>query len=206
MLTYQLMKQYKSPNISSNKTSAKQYNTKCYIHYKLFYTKIIRFDDKIYKPSKGTTMGSPISGFIVEIFLQYFENMTIKHIIQSNHITFYTHYVDNILIIYEHTHKSPPHRSYIMLRLFTPICNSNIYLILKPPSNFWIFSSIDSKYTFTGGNTHLQITMIHFNYNHPIGHKLAIFHLLLKRMQQCPLSTSHKQKGMDHNSTHCKSQ
>jgi len=75
------MKQYKSPNISSNKTLAKQYNTKCYIHYTLFYTKIIRFNDKIYKPSKGTAIGSRISGFIAEIFLQYFENVTIKHII-----------------------------------------------------------------------------------------------------------------------------
>lgn len=46
--------------------------------------------------------------------------------------------------------------------------------------------------------------MIHFNSNHPIEHKLAVFHLLLKRMQQCPLSISYKQKGMDHNSTHCK--
>lgn len=48
-------------------------------------------------------MGSPISGFIAEIFLQYFENLTIKHIIQPNHITFYSCYADNILIIYEHT-------------------------------------------------------------------------------------------------------
>jgi len=48
-------------------------------------------------------MGSPISGFIEEIFLQYFENGTIKHITQPYHITFSTRYVDNILVIYEHT-------------------------------------------------------------------------------------------------------
>jgi hypothetical protein len=48
-------------------------------------------------------MGSPISGFIAEIFLQDLENLTIKHIIQRNHITFYIHYVHNILIIYDHT-------------------------------------------------------------------------------------------------------
>jgi len=71
MLTYQSMKQYKLPNISSNKTLAKQYNTKWYIHYTPFYIKIIWFNDKIYKPSKGTAMGSPISGFIAKIFLQY---------------------------------------------------------------------------------------------------------------------------------------
>lgn len=150
------MKQYKSLIISSNKTLAKQYSNKCYIHYTLFYTKIIRFNDKIYKPSKGTAMGSSISSFIAEIFLQYFENVTIKHIIRPNHITFYTRYVDNILSFMS-THKSPPHRSYITLRLFTPICNSNVHLILKPPSNFQIFSSTDSKYKFTGGNIHLQI-------------------------------------------------
>ena len=113
MLTYQSIKQYKSPNISSNKTLAKQYNTKCYIYCTLIYTKITWFNDEFYKPSKGTAMGSPISGFIAEIFLQYLENLTIKHIIQRNHITFYTLYVDNILIfflltlniliIYDHT-------------------------------------------------------------------------------------------------------
>ena len=97
------MKQYKSPNISSNKMLAKQQNTKCYIHCTLIYTKIIWFNDTFYKPSKVIAMGSPISSFIAEIFLQYFENLTITHIIQRNHITFYTCCVDNILIIYDHT-------------------------------------------------------------------------------------------------------
>jgi hypothetical protein len=41
--------------------------------------------------------------FFADIFLQYFENLTIKHIIECNHTTFYTCYVDIILIIYNHT-------------------------------------------------------------------------------------------------------
>jgi hypothetical protein len=48
-------------------------------------------------------VGSPISGLIAEIFLQYFEKLKIKHITETNHTIFYNRYVDNILIIYDHT-------------------------------------------------------------------------------------------------------
>jgi len=48
-------------------------------------------------------VGSPISGLITEIFRQYFEDLKIKHITDSNHTIFYKRYVDNTLIIYDHT-------------------------------------------------------------------------------------------------------
>jgi hypothetical protein len=48
-------------------------------------------------------VGSPTSGLIAEIFLQYFENLKIKHITESSHTIFYNRYVDNILIFYDHT-------------------------------------------------------------------------------------------------------
>jgi len=45
-------------------------------------------------------MGSPISGTIAEIYLQYLENDYIKHWLDSNEISFYKRYVDDIFIIY----------------------------------------------------------------------------------------------------------
>jgi hypothetical protein len=49
-------------------------------------------------------MGSPISNTIAEIFLQPFEGIHIKQLLDTKNITFYTHYVDDILIIYDTKH------------------------------------------------------------------------------------------------------
>jgi hypothetical protein len=48
-------------------------------------------------------MAFSISVLIAEIFLQYFENVMIKHIIESKNIIFYARYVDDILIIYDYS-------------------------------------------------------------------------------------------------------
>jgi hypothetical protein len=46
-------------------------------------------------------MGSPISGFIAEIFLQYYEDHTIKHHLEDKKILFCNRYFDDILMIFE---------------------------------------------------------------------------------------------------------
>jgi hypothetical protein len=58
------------------------------------------FQNKIYQPEKGVSMGSPISSTIAEIFLQDFVDIHTKQILDSKNI-FYTHYVDDILVIYD---------------------------------------------------------------------------------------------------------
>jgi hypothetical protein len=44
-------------------------------------------------------MGSPISSIIAEIFLQYYENVFIKQLLESRNIIYYTRYVSDIFII-----------------------------------------------------------------------------------------------------------
>jgi len=61
------------------------------------------FHDTIYHPNKDVAMGSPISGTMAEIFLQYIENRHLKHLLDSKNIIFYTRYVDDIFIIYDTT-------------------------------------------------------------------------------------------------------
>jgi hypothetical protein len=56
-------------------------------------------NDKSYKPAKRIAMGSPIAGLITHVFLQHFEELTIKHIIESRHSTWKNRYFDYILII-----------------------------------------------------------------------------------------------------------
>ena len=65
------------------------------------------FDDNIYQPEKGISMGSPISNTTAEIFLQDLENKHLKQILDTQNIISYTRYVDDILINIQHkTHYS----------------------------------------------------------------------------------------------------
>jgi retron-type reverse transcriptase len=50
---------------------------------------------------KGTAKGSPISSIVAEIYLQFYEDKNIKHLLETKNITLYTPYVDDILIIYD---------------------------------------------------------------------------------------------------------
>jgi hypothetical protein len=46
-------------------------------------------------------MGSPISSTIAEIYLQFFEELFIRHWMESGEISYYKRYVDEILIIFD---------------------------------------------------------------------------------------------------------
>jgi len=52
-------------------------------------------------------MGSPIPGTTAEIFLQNLENTHVKHLLEANILSFYTRYVDDILVIYDFTLTTP---------------------------------------------------------------------------------------------------
>ena len=60
-----------------------------------------QYNNLYYIPTKGVAMGSPLSGNLAELYLQYLEKIYIKHWINSREIYFYTTYVDDILVIYE---------------------------------------------------------------------------------------------------------
>jgi hypothetical protein len=62
-----------------------------YLHYKNQY----------YKPDKEVAMGSPISSISAEIFLQYYEDLTIKHWMETEIILYYTNYMDDIFRIFD---------------------------------------------------------------------------------------------------------
>jgi len=59
-----------------------------------------QFNDIFYQPEKGIAMGSPISGTMAEIYLQYVEANYIKQWWETDEIIYYKRYVDDILIIY----------------------------------------------------------------------------------------------------------
>jgi hypothetical protein len=61
------------------------------------------FNNEFCQPTKGIAMGSPTSGIMAEIFLQYYEDIYIKHLPENRSILFYACYVGDTLIIYDQT-------------------------------------------------------------------------------------------------------
>jgi hypothetical protein len=59
------------------------------------------FQNKIYQPNKGVSMGSPISIVVAKIFLQHLEDAHIKQLLDTKNIIFCTRYIDDILIIHD---------------------------------------------------------------------------------------------------------
>src|SRR5277367_907028 len=62
------------------------------------------FNDQFYKQSKGLAMGSPISGFLANIFI--YHNIENNPIYMTDYIIFYRRYVDDIFILMDPTQQS----------------------------------------------------------------------------------------------------
>jgi hypothetical protein len=60
-------------------------------------------DKKCYKPNQGVAMGSPVSGIITEIFLQYYEHPILKHILEMNAVIYYNCYIYDVFIVFNST-------------------------------------------------------------------------------------------------------
>jgi len=129
-------------------------------------------------------MGSPISGVLAEIYLQYLEETYIKHCLENKEITYYKRYVDDILIIFdqnkidEHTlcnfmNNVDEHLEFKMSTEENSVTN---YLDLSINRNA---SNIDL--CIYRKPTYIDIT-IHFSSNHPHDHKLAACNYYINRM------------------------
>jgi hypothetical protein len=122
-------------------------------------------------------MGSPLSGLIAEIFLQYYEDANNKYLLDTKNISFYTRYVDDILIVFDKT-KTNAHtiNAYI----------NNIHNNLKLNPTYEEQDSIDYlDLTVLRKHTKLEVdihvyrkptttdTTTNFMSNHPIEQKTA---------------------------------
>ena len=59
-----------------------------------------QYNKQCYKSQNGIAMGSPISGYLAEIYIQGIEETNIKHWLESKEIIYYKRYVDDIFILY----------------------------------------------------------------------------------------------------------
>jgi hypothetical protein len=53
------------------------------------------YNGKYFKSTQGMAMGSPTPGTVAEIYLQLFEELTVKYWIENGEITYYRRYVDD---------------------------------------------------------------------------------------------------------------
>ena len=61
------------------------------------------FQQKIYQPAQGISMGSSISSLIAKIYLQHYEDANIKQLLDMKGTTLYVRYIDGVLVIYDTT-------------------------------------------------------------------------------------------------------
>jgi hypothetical protein len=47
----------------------------------------LQYNEKYFKPTKGIAMGSPISSNLAKIYLQFFEEPTIRHSMENGEIS-----------------------------------------------------------------------------------------------------------------------
>jgi len=59
-----------------------------------------KYYKQYYKPQKGIAMGSPLSGYLAEIYIQEIEETVVKQWLESKEIIYYKRYVDDIFILY----------------------------------------------------------------------------------------------------------
>jgi hypothetical protein len=156
-----------------------------------------QFADSFYQPEKGVAVGSPISSIVVEIFLQYYEENTVKYHLENKRILFYNRYVDDILIIFDSSRIT-------IEKVHTYIKNVHHQLTFKPtPEENNAISYLDL--TITRLNTSIDInifrkptttdTTIHYTSNRPVEHKLAAFRFMVDRLNNLPLTPeAHQQE------------
>jgi hypothetical protein len=138
----------------------------------------------IYQPPKGRAMGSPISSIIADIFLQYYENMFIKHLFESKNIIYYSRYVDDIFITYDNMITDPDSLTNNMNNIHkdiifkpTPRTNNQINFLDQLLIRNESLTEIDMYRKPTTTDTTINLFS-----NHPTEYKLAAYRYYLTCM------------------------
>lgn len=152
-----------------------------------------KFNQKIYVQEEGLSMGSPLSPFLAELFMNDLETNQIKqsHLFK-NHVIFWRRYVDDIFCIFNGSDKQ--------LNNFLVFLNS-----IHNRIEFTMELSVDDSLPFLDLNISLINDSLDFNIYrkptctnniipfdsiHPISQKLASFNFFFHRLFNFPLSTA----------------
>ena len=155
-------------------------NQNYFTHNKEFYSQL-----------DGLAMGSPLSGLLADVYLNYFENSFIfsNNRFESN-IVFYGRYVDDTFMIYNGTH-----RQIDILHNYLNSINDNMKFTLEVEDNGKL-NFLDLTVSRHGNKIQFGIyrkptatdIVIHATSHHPVTHKMAAFHSMIGRLLSVPLS------------------
>ena len=157
---------------------------------------IFCFNKKFYKQLQGAAMGSPVSPVIANIYMGYFESLTILS--SSTLIKWWFRYVDDVHSatskdqvnkLQEHLNSIDPH---IKFTIELPETDGLPFLdtLTKPTSN-----SIESTVYRKPNHTDRYLD---YNSNHPISAKPSVIHFLIHRAKQVCHIPEFLAKEMDH--------
>jgi hypothetical protein len=118
-------------------------------------------------------MGTPVTGTIADIVLQYYQQLILKHMPETKAIIYYNRYVDDILIIFNSTNTSQEQ----ITNTINPI-HSNLAFTLTRENNNRI-NFLDLLFIKNKNKLETDIyrkptttdTTIHYNFNFPIEQK-----------------------------------
>ncbi len=153
------------------------------------------FNGKIYKQKEGLAMGSPLSGFLADIFINNLENSIIKNYPQAHKIISYSRFVDDTLLIFN----GSTDEIKTLYETFNK-AHSNIKFTIEYETNKNI-NFLDMNIATSNNIPAINIyrkptttdTTIDNSSTHPNSHKEAAFRALIHRAYKIPL----KQKEFD---------
>jgi hypothetical protein len=140
-------------------------------------------------------MGSPISNTLVEIYLQFFEELTIRHWMENGEIPYYRRHVDDVIIIFDQN----------------KINKVLIAIYMKNTHNYFEFKLTEeenNKVTYLDFSIHKKNELhhlgvqrkpsqtdatIHFTINNQLEHKPAAYNFYINRMKTLPITQQTKQ-------------
>jgi hypothetical protein len=172
------------------------------------------YDNKYYTCNKWVALGFPASSTVAEIFLQHYENVSIKHWIKSTSVTYYSRYVDDIFIIFNT-------RNTTEVTILSSMNNINKYIEFKITAeenntinylNLTIIKYADRLELGIFHKPTATSTTIYAQSNHQKEHNTEAYRCCVQGLHKLPLSEDTgnkeidivKQRALDNGYTHGK--
>nr|VZI51440.1 unnamed protein product [Spirometra erinaceieuropaei] len=137
-------------------------------------------DRTIYEEVKGTSMGSPISGFIAEAVLQRLESLVIQH----HKPTFWARYLDDTFVVVDRdqllTLKERLNAVFLDIQFTMEEEENNQLAFLDVLVCRKDFGGLRTKVFRKATNT---MQVLNFNSNHPISHKRSCVRTPYRRVE-----------------------
>lgn len=150
-----------------------------------------KYNDQFYKQCEGLAMGSPLSPILAEIFMDNFEDKLFSISNNVKYVKYWHRYVDDVLCLWTGSKRQ--------LDLFFQLLNSQHKSIkfTMESGDEGNLNFLDLNIDISNGKHNFKIyrkptysdAIIPSSSRHPISHKHAIFHSLLHRLINVPLSS-----------------